>query len=324
MKKKGLIVATIVMVLVLAVSLTTATYAWFSETSTVQVDTIDFSVTSGGDVMIGVHKDNEFTDGDKSAANYVSGSTEYAAGGTFAEAGEWIGTQGLGYNIDLIGESGPLSFGTMSKAIGTGTYNSTDKTQSTADDSFDVAGYADGLIRAEGNSEGATATTIEEAWKQQHYLDIVIGVQVARSDLEDLFCYVTINPTDTLGTNMVGMNAAIHCVWAVNGAPLQDKDIYDGINYTVLNKDVANAVTGIDNLNDIGGTDSALNPGAMTFKILLGEATDGATLTAGEIYEVHLIIFVAGYDDDCIDPAKGVGASINITFGGTRQTPATP
>ena len=30
MKKKGLIVATIVMVLVLAVSLTTATYAWFT------------------------------------------------------------------------------------------------------------------------------------------------------------------------------------------------------------------------------------------------------------------------------------------------------
>ena len=38
MKKKGLIIATIVMVLVLAVSLTTATYAWFTLSDVTKID----------------------------------------------------------------------------------------------------------------------------------------------------------------------------------------------------------------------------------------------------------------------------------------------
>ena len=332
MKKKGLIVATIVMVLVLAVSLTTATYAWFTSSSTVEIDTIDFSVTSGGDVMIGVKANNQFTDGAKSAASYYNGTTVYTPGETFADPGKWESeTQGLGYNIDFATEEGALSFsGTasepgMTKAIGTGIYSDADGASS-ADSSFVLANYLTGMIMAEGNSEGATESSIDKAWKQKNYLDVVIGVQVARNDLTDLSCYVTINPTDAVGTNMVGMNAAIHCVWAVNGAALQDKDIYeeadgDKIPYTTTNNNVTNVVTA-DNLNDLGGGNTALNKGAMTFKIELGAAEEGQVLTVGEIYEVHLIIFVAGYDSDCIDPAKGVGATINITFGGTRLEPA--
>ena len=56
MKKKGLIISTVVMVVVLIASLTTATYAWFTAASSVVVDSIKLEVTSDANVNVGVKK----------------------------------------------------------------------------------------------------------------------------------------------------------------------------------------------------------------------------------------------------------------------------
>ena len=65
MKKKGLIISTVVMVVVLIASLTTATYAWFTAADSVKVDSISLSVKSSAKVNVGVK-----TGGDMSYNSY--------------------------------------------------------------------------------------------------------------------------------------------------------------------------------------------------------------------------------------------------------------
>jgi len=89
MKKKGLIVATIVMVLVLAVSLTTATYAWFSNTASVSVDNVTVAVASASNISLGILK-NGGTVTDPTA--YINGNIAYVETDTAANKGKGMGT----------------------------------------------------------------------------------------------------------------------------------------------------------------------------------------------------------------------------------------
>ena len=97
MKKKGLIISTVVMVVVLIASLTTATYAWFTSAGVATVTPIDFSVTSAADLVIGVKSDN--TIGTAPAwSDFYSDATQFTANDG---RGEWTGdTNGLGLSVD--------------------------------------------------------------------------------------------------------------------------------------------------------------------------------------------------------------------------------
>ena len=345
MKKKGLIVATIVMVLVLAVSLTTATYAWFTATSLVEVDTINFTVATAADLVIGVKSDNKLADEEETtAADYYSGDTVYTIGGTFKDPGTWLGAfNSLGSEINLNG----LEFENLSQAVGTGTYtgatpgsyNQETKVYTpgslggTADTAWSDTNYATGMIQANGQGASVDEDTIDTAWKNVHYLDVVIGVQATKSNLESMTCYVTINPT--AGNAIIGMNAAIHVAYRVvaPGAAVgafTDQDIYgttnkystqpSAITNTVYNdaKEAYDEAKGVSStgLTCIGGASGVvLNDGAITFPITIAS---GGSISITDIYQVQLVIFIAGYDTDCLEGAKGVGSQIIITFAGVE------
>lgn len=83
MKKKGLIVATIVMVLVLAVSLTTATYAWFSSQASARVDDLQITTAAADGLQIAMTNTPQSTEG------MVSGDLDY-------ELNRWTGNDGWG------------------------------------------------------------------------------------------------------------------------------------------------------------------------------------------------------------------------------------
>ena len=53
MKKKGLIISTVVMVVVLIASLTTATFAWFTAETQTKIDGFDIEVAAGSAVVVG-------------------------------------------------------------------------------------------------------------------------------------------------------------------------------------------------------------------------------------------------------------------------------
>ena len=57
MKKKGLIISTVVMVVVLIASLTTATYAWFTTTNKTSISGFELQVVAGNAMNIGLKSD---------------------------------------------------------------------------------------------------------------------------------------------------------------------------------------------------------------------------------------------------------------------------
>lgn len=346
MKKKGLIISTVVMVVVLIASLTTATYAWFTASNEVTVDPIEFAIGAGADMIIGVSQTNSIVAAPTNAA-FRSGTTEYTLGSSFSNAGNWSGTEGLGSNVDL----GNLDLKTIQKAVGTGTFTGTqgswtvnedDTRQYTdgtnlggsADTSFNYANYKNGMIKAEGQGTTVYSNTIDSAWKQFDYLDVVIGVKATKTDLQKMMCYITVNPTQG---SIVGMNGAIHVAYAVvsdqTGAAettLTDEDIYGtSYNYRTLNSTVTNTVfeeaktaagQSDNSLACLGGSAStSLNAGAITKGIQIDSKSGEDVIDTETIYQIHLVIFIAGYDGDCQEAAKGVASTIYITFAGTAK-----
>ena len=338
MKKKGLIISTVVMVVVLIASLTTATYAWFTATAETTIEKIDFSVSSGSDVSIGLSSNNSYQTGASSSA-FRSGTTTIGAAfaatddqGTSVpsavlQAGEnyWEGSNGLGNRIDM-----QLSLTNMTKAVGTG------KSGATADSAFNLAAIrtlatADntGMIISEGLATEASKNGSSPAYGQKDYLDVVIGVQAAAADLYSIICNVTINPNSN--DIDLGMNAAIHVAWAIDGmigANTPSDQVVDAYGDNHYNKTTASLaktlVGGRSNTAYFGGNETqTLNNGATNIPITIAESstkTGTDYLDRSKIYQIHLLIWIDGNDGDCNDQAKGVSSSIYINFGTTHAT----
>ena len=345
MKKKGLIISTVVMVVVLIASLTTATYAWITGTSTVTVDEINFGVSAGADLVIGLSATNNFVE-NPTQKSFYSGATTYTPGATFDLQGSWLGDfNALASNIDLNG----LSLSNITKTVGTGkftgtagsTYDAENKRivdgtglGGTADDAFDNANYKTGMIKAEGQATSVDTKTVDRAWKQFDYLDVVIGVQAAKANLTSMTCYVTVNPSLA---SIIGMNAAIHVAYEIVKPgetatnTLVDNDVYgnfhygtapNGVENTVYNAakgayDVAKGITS-KGMTCLGGTETELNQGAITFPITLDTSETGIDVSG--FYQLHLVIYISGPDSDCLEAAKGVSSTIYITFAGVQKT----
>ena len=86
MKKKGLIISTVVMVVVLIASLTTATYAWFSAQAQATVDDLSITTTAAKGLQIAMTNNKNKVD------NIVSGDLSFANN-------KWEGTTGWGTSL---------------------------------------------------------------------------------------------------------------------------------------------------------------------------------------------------------------------------------
>ena len=344
MKKKGLIIATIVMVLVLAVSLTTATYAWFTLSTTTSVEPIEFSVGTASDLVIGLKADNIYDAAAKSG-DFVFGSTalgegfhtDNVANGTIPTKGSkyWDGEPGLLNEIDM-----QLSMDDLQKAVGTGTVYKAPSTQGANDAvprtavQLDPAKLrevattaAQGTVMASGVAGTVSDTTVERAFAQRDYLDVVIGVQASAADLSKIICNITINPSaDDIN---LGMNAAIHVAYRVGGMveSVANTDVYTTNGYGTaletlkhdLVKNYDGSETGMTDTSTLGGpaADSqnkqTLNNGAINIPVVIATADDGY-LSVTQIYQIHIIIWIDGTDADCLNSALGVESEIFINF----------
>lgn len=91
MKKRGLIVSTIVMVVVLAIAVSTATFAWFSSTQPVEVRHVRIQTIATEGLEIAVFDAN-------SASGFVNGTLDWD--------GNFTGTDGFGRFVDFINITG--------------------------------------------------------------------------------------------------------------------------------------------------------------------------------------------------------------------------
>ena len=102
MKKKGLIISTVVMVVVLIASLTTATYAWFSTQAQAEITNISVTTASTEGLQIGViTEDPLYTSG------YTYGNISYSA------------TDGFGSEESYDGWGTLADFSNLKESLGT-------------------------------------------------------------------------------------------------------------------------------------------------------------------------------------------------------------
>ncbi len=99
MKKKGLIISTVVMVVVLIASLTTATYAWFTSSATANISEMTVETTASHGISIATF------DG----TNYYNGNVTLNDTVAKGVPGVWTGTE--------IGQGSSLAFNTANMAV---------------------------------------------------------------------------------------------------------------------------------------------------------------------------------------------------------------
>lgn len=336
MKKKGLIVATIVMVLVLAVSLTTATYAWFTNTAATSIDGFTLSVTANNVVNIGLNKQGYTTySAGASGDSFVSGTVNYKPG-TSAQAGTissgyWEGTvEGLSATIDQ-----DILWGKQSMAVGFSTG------ANAAAATFSNTGYADKdgwqtIVKANGTT--TSMETAEAAYANINndnspatngdFVHMFLGVQPTKFLQDGTNKLYIVVQAQGAGTTL-GMATAIHVAYKVNGATTwTDVDVFDKENtkaandyhYNNLKTATSATITGLygDGMGTGNGTEDE-GANTTTFQGAAVVAIDLSNYNALSesipLDQVQLLIYIAGADEDCRDEAKAGQIGIGIFFG---------
>lgn len=324
MKKKGLIISTVVMVVVLIASLTTATYAWFTAASTVQVNPISLAVRSETNVQVGVKFQEFATSND--AANYYNNSVTAASNDNTVS---WTGGDiGLGSTLEFP----ELKLG-GSNAIGTSNYDSNWSAEAAKVDDVTaflakntVEGNANNnkkyIVAARGKANTAAGalgnkTTIDYssngvklAVANKDYLNATIGVAANRTGVNGFYAKITVL-TDGLDKTL-GVNAAIHFVIRL-GDKYIDVQPFGDLHYnTVIN---STNITG-ENGGKLKVVEKTKAQSEFYFWIGKKTGTDTYKNDLTEIVDFDIYTYIDGTDDDCVLTSKG-GCTIAITFGGT-------
>lgn len=340
MKKKGLIISTIVMVVVLIASLTTATYAWFSTSSVTSIQGFSVEVASTNDVNIGF-KFNEpgFVSGTVTTASFVSGATTYNAGTAGQVGGYWTkGSGGInGLSNDLKHD---IAWGSQTKAIGFQhsadaiSVLSTDPATYTETVGLGLSkvvseqvGYANYSINAARYNDQQTALTEVTAAKANKnatangdYVYMLLGVQPTKAiPVNTLVVMLDLTDSDL---STVGIVGSIHLAYrtSANGATPSawtDVDIMGANEYGTQVSELATNVTDgasgqpayakayKDTYN--AGTGSV--PAASYAAFITGLTTDPT-----HIDQIEMILYMDGHDGDCINAGLGASCAIKLFF----------
>ena len=328
MKKKGLIISTVVMVVVLIASLTTATYAWFTAEGSASVTQIGFTVASDSDLSIGVSANNTFKD-KPGWAEFYSDNTVFSAPDKTNARGSWRGdTNGLGLTINT-----GLDLTTIKKAVYSFNNDANAATNTaTAYEKGNGQKVTTGLARdkhiLKANGKGSQVTGAYEATAMNgyqvgenkvtgDYLDVVFGVAASKNRVTGFGCLVTVSNTNGLAS--VGTSAALHAVCSTDGKVYKEIDFYgsysSGTPITSMEAPVAPYTTIVDKKYNYK-SEITTKKGDATLWIPLFEATAADTYAVtgeGGIKQLHLIIYLCGPDGDCTTSVEG-RSTINIEF----------
>lgn len=304
MKKKGLIISTVVMVVILIASLTTATYAWFSSTSTARVGDIEMSATSSNKLVIGVAPDNSGTL-PTAVGGWLSGTATWTPGSE-TTSGKWEGAPGLGPQIDFMTggkDSAALNFA-LSKAVtvaaGGERLNADDEAQvATAGDFIKASGEGLVVEKIPGTETELYAATS----KNVDYFDAtIVALPVSAGEVKQSYCEIRVKPTDAA---KIGMAAAIRFSVTVDGGTATVIDAYKGKTYKNGWNESTLEQGAIENTNEWVYI-IELKPWNAT-----GYGTDFA---AANYSTIRIQAWIEGTDESCVSANAGTGGTISISF----------
>ena len=350
MKKKGLIISTVVMVVVLIASLTTATYAWFTASAKTEIKGFDVSVISNNAVNIGMKKnygfsnnvsETEFVTGD---VTFTSGTTTQSGPGVIASPGAWGGTDGLSSTLNH-----NINWGSQSKAVGVSTVavnanssNISDVNESNTSfwvthtgqgDTIDYGNATTGKKTVIAANKGTTSGALSSPTKAKaningegagDYVHFILGVSPTRALGHNKFV-IMITPTTT--TSQLGVLASIHVAYRVKtNSATEDPtwtevDVYGTSHWNTKIADYTSNVTDstLTAYKNTIGNDSATAPQGSVACVIGGLDTE-----VNKISQVEVVIYMAGADSDCNDQGKTSAGSIMMFFDTANATSAQP
>ena len=317
MKKKGLIISTVVMVVVLIAALTTATYAWFTTSNVTSISGFDVSVVSSNAVNIGL-KSNCVYEESVTDQSFVTGDCTFAAGDDGAlGTGGWTGETGLSATVNH-----NITWGAQSKAVGVSTEvaKATDATLATTGLWTKENGTKAIAANIEKNKDGNEVLSNQSfAVANSDYAYFFLGAQPTK-ELASSELVILVDATQS--TN-VGILSALHVAYRLNSdgawtdADIFGEDVKDaqgqvttsGIHYT------QKSATLDSNLTETQKTayKATYNKDAAA-KGLRAYAITGLTTDTAEIDQIEIVIYLAGDDSDCRDAAKGSKGEISMFF----------
>ena len=308
MKKKGLIISTVVMVVVLIASLTTATYAWFTTSNQTSINGFNIEVAPGSAVVVGFKQDLVLAaSGAVNNDMFVSGNVEY---NTLEAANKWSGdAAGLTTSLTPIFHIGKLvdSKYVMETAVAKTTATTIDNTNVTKGNTYYWAENWTSLGISEptnvvvaNNAAGDALTNVASANVNSDYAHFILGAQATKA-LTSLTFAITITSS---GKTTLGMAAATHIAYrTTKDGEWKDVDVFGS---KTANTKVTDVVA-----YDLTGTsgEDAIHKEA-------GSATEYITLNIDPavINQIEIVIYLAGKDPDCIDSAKGAVSQISMDF----------
>ena len=325
MKKKGLIISTVVMVVVLIASLTTATYAWFTTTPSSTIDNITVSVAAGADVLIGVTPSGKIVNS-ATHDSFVSGSltAKHGAytpsdGATVEAVASWTGDDGMSGHINT-----GLSLSQITQATATGKMQDNALIVNAKDAQWTTT--PEKLVKASGHNTVITPGTLAESVENWDYLHFTLGAVPNKETVDKIILNMTVNPTDK--KKILGMTAAMHVVCSFDGTTWTDINVYDEktINYDTLKTD-----TKLNNATTLGAavgntkfesSKTELNAGWQNIQINWGDAGTAIGTGASAIKQIEIYIYYSGVDKDCVDAAVGSSATVYFTLLNTNGAKA--
>ena len=334
MKKKGLIISTIVMVVVLIASLTTATYAWFSQSARTTVDALELQVNSMSAVAIGAR-----TGAGTSQNHYMYGKVTLGRGAADAVTANSPtytgGTTGLGTSLGFT-TGGTL---TLSKAVNTAASVTKATAPTSPSAAFNPQGNVIYAASSGDDDEHIDNSTVNFAEANKDYVVLNMGAQAAQSGVYGIYATVKVSTTDTSTT--LKMMAAMHFYIRVydKGSTTNYKwvefDLFgEDADENVAKSSVGSLTAPISNITySVEGEGDAAQATA-TFSFLIGGVDhivkDGDTITSTElktngteIYMFDIYSYIWGPDENCVSDATGAGAKFEIEFNKVGNTDTT-
>ena len=341
MKKKGLLISTIVMVVVLIASLTTATYAWFSADAKTSIQGFNVNVVSNNVVNIGL-KGSTYNTG-TSADEFVSGDCTYTRGnGNTAEGyvfGTWTGNASLAPQITTT----DVNWGTQSTAVGfIATANQLASSANGTNTQFVPENANNVFTPIAANGTGASTISGTPSLAYENYTDyngnvggtevpgsfayLFLGVQATKKLQDNTNKFTIVLVPQGNGTTL-GISAAIHVAYRVklgSGAwsSWDDVDVYGNNSYSTARASVAAGTLKGNFAADLGLNESAYaqatnttttSTGCGILNIDLSNYSDPTVPAV--IDQIELIIYLAGHDSDCINSAiNGMQTNVYMFF----------
>ena len=318
MKKKGLIISTIVMVVVLIAALTTSTYAWFSSTGSVTVDSVTLQTVAAEGLQISVFSD-------VTGEEYQSGTLSWDVGTSkiLGDIKDWGNAISFTDPAATAHATTYLSF--TSNASGAWVYDDTEspalykkwdtltteqQTALASKNRYDMAAASEStgtmyVAQAYTTTGDPTPTAYAVAVNLTNYFDVPLKVRATSGNVAQIVYRVKVTPVmGTVNANYYpGMAAAARLyVSSTEYFPF-------GQAFTTS--------TGIRQTNASGQAYTAASSWSFD-GFLYNGYTDAENITACETntpLDFRLLIWLEGTDNQCKNATAGSGYTVDIEIG---------